>query len=788
MATVAEVEVLIKGNDSDLQSTLRRSEDDTRAWGTRIRDELRRLDVVGAIRDGVIDIGRFAINAAVEFETSFANVERTVDGTEAELSELRDTLRDMATSETLGALENAHTRLAGIAAIGGQLGVATEDLDEFTQAVAAMSIASDGLDPDVIATYAARFASITGMDIGSEIDNWSSAVADLGNRFATTEEEVMSFSNRLASLSTFGFDEQEILAYGATLSSLGISAELGGSNLVRAVSDMTSAVAMGKPALATYAEVAGMTSEEFAELAAQDPESAFEAFVVGLSELDADEQLQALQGINATGSEQQRVFMSLASATDLLADAQVVANEGWEDGNVHMEEAARMADTTQGSFNRFKNSLTELGIEMAEEFLPGITKVTDGLTEMVSGEGGLDTIALGVANLIDSFEEMSGIDLGAFIGGAAGEDTDMVAGLQAFIDSMDDIEIAATTIWDNIGDAIGNAMDGAKLKVLEVGQAMLSILPDDMLAGMGIDMETLDANISEIRWNIADRELADAAQQAIMEQVATTGTINLDDIVTVEVDGSTFSATLGEALGGGAITEELEPIIRQDLQAAFTNAMAAGDTDAAIDLTSALSQVGFDPAALAETIGVDGKAAVTEALQTAFAEGDEAAISVLTPIANELQLDVEAIRNDIADGIANETYEATATVDVIIAAGTVNFDSFNATVRTASQQAADQATAGASASGGGGASASGGAGASDVPGFHEGGIFNSGKGEGLALLRDGEMVLTPDQTKMLRQGGGGRSPVVNNTYVQSYGQHPAELTRMIDRTRRDAGR
>lgn len=41
----------------------------------------------------------------------------------------------------------------------------------------------------------------------------------------------------------------------------------------------------------------------------------------------------------------------------------------------------------------------------------------------------------------------------------------------------------------------------------------------------------------------------------------------------------------------------------------------------------------------------------------------------------------------------------------------------------------------------------------DIPRLHSGGVFNSGAGEGLALLRDGEGVFTPEQ--MAAMGGAG---------------------------------
>ncbi len=58
----------------------------------------------------------------------------------------------------------------------------------------------------------------------------------------------------------------------------------------------------------------------------------------------------------------------------------------------------------------------------------------------------------------------------------------------------------------------------------------------------------------------------------------------------------------------------------------------------------------------------------------------------------------------------------------------------------------------------------------DIPKLHGGGIFNSGRGEGLALLQDGEGVFTRDQMTVLgsglRRSEGGSSITVHNHYWQ----------------------
>lgn len=52
----------------------------------------------------------------------------------------------------------------------------------------------------------------------------------------------------------------------------------------------------------------------------------------------------------------------------------------------------------------------------------------------------------------------------------------------------------------------------------------------------------------------------------------------------------------------------------------------------------------------------------------------------------------------------------------------------------------------------------------DIPKLHTGGIFNSGRGEGLALLQDGEGVFTRDQLQALPSLYGGRGGGVTNIH------------------------
>jgi hypothetical protein len=73
-----------------------------------------------------------------------------------------------------------------------------------------------------------------------------------------------------------------------------------------------------------------------------------------------------------------------------------------------------------------------------------------------------------------------------------------------------------------------------------------------------------------------------------------------------------------------------------------------------------------------------------------------------------------------------------------------------------------------------------------IPRLHSGGVFQSGSpgGEGLALLRDGEMVLTPEQAR----GSYSSSATFQVTIVQQPGESTDALVDRLDRWARQNGR
>ena len=395
-AAIKETEAAIR----DTNQQLRTAQSSWTAAGKALTEFGNRCQKVGqsAVQVGrtlsrtittpIVGLATASVKASLDFESSFASVRKTVEATEEEFDRLAEISKEMSTQVAASTSE-----INEVMATGGQLGVATENLQAFTKVMIDLGNSCEDLNADEAATSIAKFANVMKTD-QSLFSNIGSTIVDLGNNFATTEKPIMEMAQRLAGAGKqVGLTEAQVLGFAAALSSVGIEAQMGGSAFSKALVKMEVASATGGQALEDFAKVCGMTGQQFKVLWDSDPAAAFEAFIVGLSRMD-DEGESAIATLNEIGISEVRLrdtLLRATNATELFASAQARANKAWEENSALTVEANKRYATTASQLTNLKNKAVLFAQQIGNDLNPTIRKLIDGASDLLDKFMGMDT-------------------------------------------------------------------------------------------------------------------------------------------------------------------------------------------------------------------------------------------------------------------------------------------------------------------------------------------------------------------------------------------------------------
>lgn len=311
-----------------------------------------------------------AVMAAISFEDAWTGVTKTVEGTPEQLKAVNDGLKELAVNTS-----SSYEDIAHYAELAGQMGVATDAVVGFTKTITMLGDTTNLVGEDA-AQQIAKFANIM---VSSEeqtndyYERLGSTIVDLGNNFATTEADIMNMSMRMATAGKqAGFSSQEVLALSTTLSSLGLRAQEGGSSMSKMLQRISLAVATNSEELQAYAEVAGMTADEFSKAWGDNAANAFLKFLQGIQ--NSENELVKLNDLGLANEVRlTRAMGSLATNTDLYASALDTANSAWMENTAMVNEAEKRYATLKSQLSQTWEAIKQAGNELGQALTPALS-------------------------------------------------------------------------------------------------------------------------------------------------------------------------------------------------------------------------------------------------------------------------------------------------------------------------------------------------------------------------------------------------------------------------------
>lgn len=373
MLTIADIIGLLRLKD-ELSPGLKAIATNLKAVSTQMNQIGLDLLPVSAAMTAV---GAGAMKAAIDFESSFAGVRKTVDATEQQFTQLSQSFRNMAKEIPVNVNE-----LNRIAEAGGQLGVKTKDIEGFTRTMAAMGV-STNLSSVQAGESLAQIANIINNQAGPQYDRLGATIVDLGNKGASTEAQIVDFGLRIAGAGNMaGMSEAQILGLGASLANLGTNAEAGGTAISQLIMKMSNAVATGK-GLENFLAVTGMKAADFKKLFEKDATEAILKFVEALGRLKGSDAINVLDKMGLDGARMSASLLKMASSGDQVRNTINQATEAWKNNSALMIEAEKRYQTMESQLILLKNRIYDVAIQLGTAMKPAFDAVLQAVNGLI---------------------------------------------------------------------------------------------------------------------------------------------------------------------------------------------------------------------------------------------------------------------------------------------------------------------------------------------------------------------------------------------------------------------
>ncbi len=321
------------------------------------------------------------IKLSVDFESAMAGVKKVVDfDTPQQFKQMEQDLLSLTHRIPMTGKE-----LADIAASGGQLGVARQDLIGFTEQIAKMSVAFDMSAGDA-GDSMAKLANVYKIPI-SEIGKLGDAINHLSNESPAKANDIVNTLGRVGGVAKqFGLTELQAASLANTFISLGKAPEVAGTAINGMLTKLITADKQGAKFQKVLKDM-GTDSKQLKKAIAENGEQALKDFLAQINKLPKEQQMGAL--VDLFGREYADDIAVLTGSLETYEKSIHALQKTGADGKLEFlgsmdKEFASQAATTAKQFQTLKNHLVHLGISIGAVALPALNSLMESIKPLVS--------------------------------------------------------------------------------------------------------------------------------------------------------------------------------------------------------------------------------------------------------------------------------------------------------------------------------------------------------------------------------------------------------------------
>lgn len=312
--------------------------------------------------------GQASIQAAAQNSDALADMQKATGLTKEEVAALNDELGKIDTRTTQEALQD-------ITVVGGQLGVAKDEIEGFVETMDKAVVALGDEFPGgaeetskALGTLKLLFKETKDLKYGDALNQIGSAINALGAAGSATGPVMSDFAARVGQLGGLAPTIDQTLGLAATLQELGLSSEIGASGLGQIL--MT-----GTKETAAYAKQLGLTKQQFKDLINTNPNGVILQLAKSLEGASNTKIVATLEGLNIKSQEAVKVISALSNNTTLLEKRQALANVELKKATSLTDEFNVKNNTEAAQLAKAEKQFKALQVEVGQRLIPTYIKL-----------------------------------------------------------------------------------------------------------------------------------------------------------------------------------------------------------------------------------------------------------------------------------------------------------------------------------------------------------------------------------------------------------------------------
>jgi TP901 family phage tail tape measure protein len=274
--------------------------------------------------------------------------------------------------------------LLNISKIGGQIGIAKEEMFGFVEAVDKAVVAlgdefSGGAEEVAkkMGILKNLFKETKDMEAGEAILRIGSAINELGAAGSATGPVIADFAQRMGQLGDLSPQIAQTMGLGAAFEELGLTAEIASGGLSNIL--LTAAANTDD-----FARHLGMTNQAFKDLINSDPNEVVMKLAESFKGLPTDQVVSQMNDLGISSQEAKKVMSLLAEETDFVREKQQLAAAAMEAARSIIDEFNLKNENAAAQLAKLDKAVEALSFQLGEILMPIVTNVVTGIIAFIN--------------------------------------------------------------------------------------------------------------------------------------------------------------------------------------------------------------------------------------------------------------------------------------------------------------------------------------------------------------------------------------------------------------------